>query len=339
MHIPTYWAQARLRQESRPTHGITVQRWGWSDTSQDAAQAHAEQRARHALDQALAPGALPRAEPRMEWKNEYSLEGSTPIREEVLERRGPTVMTRNSYGARCLNTEHVAIADMDLPEPPRHVGFPALSLLLLVLAGTWLAQLAPHKNTSRMVALALVALFLVLVLARLSAWWRARQALRRARATPAFEQALQRVLAFHGSHPHWGLRVYETPNGLRVIVTHEALAPEDAQVQALFDALQVDPLYALLCERQQCFRARVSAKPWRMGLSGLTTTLRRWPLAAPWLAERQQWAHTYDRQAADYAACRLVQQLGPVLNCPQAQAFVQWHDDASQALRSDLPLA
>ncbi|XJC76321.1 hypothetical protein ACHFCA_07405 [Delftia tsuruhatensis] len=60
MHIPTYWAQARLRHESRPTHGITVQRWGWSDTSQEAAQAHAQERAAKALQDAR-NAALPQA--------------------------------------------------------------------------------------------------------------------------------------------------------------------------------------------------------------------------------------------------------------------------------------
>ena len=33
---------------------------------------------------------------RMEWRGEYGLEGGTPIREEVLERRDESVMTRNS---------------------------------------------------------------------------------------------------------------------------------------------------------------------------------------------------------------------------------------------------
>lgn len=77
MHIPTYWAQARLRHESRPTHGITVQRWGWSDTSQEAAQAHAQERAAKALQDAR-HAALPPGEPRMEWKNSTRSTASAP---------------------------------------------------------------------------------------------------------------------------------------------------------------------------------------------------------------------------------------------------------------------
>jgi hypothetical protein len=52
--------------------------------------------------------------------------GGTPIREEVLERRDESVMTRNSYGAHCLNTENVAIADIDFPPQKKPARFPHL---------------------------------------------------------------------------------------------------------------------------------------------------------------------------------------------------------------------
>jgi hypothetical protein len=53
--------------------------------------------------------------------------------------------------------------------------------------------------------------------------------------------------------------------------------PSSPEVQGLFQQLEVDPLYAMLCHQQQCFRARVSGKPWRMGLNGLSGQERRWP--------------------------------------------------------------
>src|SRR5258708_31387459 len=86
----------------------------------------------------------------MEWKNEYALDGfTTPIREEVLQRRDGTVMTRNSYGAHCLNTERVAIADIDLPEPPSAVRFPVVTLLLLASVAIWLARRS-EEHTSEL---------------------------------------------------------------------------------------------------------------------------------------------------------------------------------------------
>ena len=54
MHIPQYWAQARLRHATGQRHGATVQRWGWSDHSQQEADNHAQQRAQQALDAVLA---------------------------------------------------------------------------------------------------------------------------------------------------------------------------------------------------------------------------------------------------------------------------------------------
>src|SRR5256885_6868770 len=89
-------------------------------------------------------------------------------------------MTRNSYGAHCRNAEPVAIADIDLPEPPSAVRFPVVTLLLLASVAIWLARLAPHKNNSRMVATALVVLLLFLAMRRVQRWWEARQARQRA---------------------------------------------------------------------------------------------------------------------------------------------------------------
>ena len=103
MQIPQYWAQKRMRHQSGIRHGISVQRWGWSDLSESDAEIHAEQRAQQALE-AVLNGQQELHFERMEWQSEYGLGGSTPIREEILERRGQAVLTRNSYARHCLNT-------------------------------------------------------------------------------------------------------------------------------------------------------------------------------------------------------------------------------------------
>lgn len=107
MIVPQYWAEARVQQlEPRQ---ITVRRSGWSDISQEEAQAHAEARAREALERIASGEALSRREPRVP----YNGAEGVPIREEILERHGETIITRNVYGARCLNTPDVAFADVD----------------------------------------------------------------------------------------------------------------------------------------------------------------------------------------------------------------------------------
>ena len=341
MLIPQYWAQARLRHETGVRHGATVQRWGWSDTSQQAAQAHADERARQALDDVLtAPQKhhLDADFERMERLGEYGLEGNRPIREEVLERRGATVMTRNSYGAHCLNTPDVAIADIDLPEAPEAVSLPWLAIALLIAALATPLYLYQVYDKSGFVINITALVVAALAWMRITQWLRYRRFKRDTSPQAPHAQSLQRLQSFLKTHPDWGMRVYETPKGLRVIATHATFSPDAPEVQQWFGALQVDPIYEMLCARQQCFRARVSAKPWRINLSGLSTMERRWPVPASAQQSRQHWTEHYERKASQFAACRLLQQIGnPVLN-PQAQAFVQWHDASCRA-QSALPLA
>ena len=353
MHIPEFWALARQRQQRGMRHGVTVQRWGWSDTSQQDAQAHAEARTAEALQQvlqaqsAVAPQSAS-AQPRREALHEYSLTSATPIREEVLERRDCGVMTRNSYGAHCLNTPHVAIADIDLQPPRAPSGMPWLACLLLVAATAFLGYgYLQHVDTPaslRLVA-SVTAAFAGL---RLWQWWQGRQHAHASMAASGAlpmgppqttEQALELLRSFAHQHPQWGVRVYATPKGLRAIATHGRLAPDAAEVQQWFAALQVDPLYQLLCRQQQCFRARVSAKPWRMGMNGPSVSQRQWPLASTaQQQQREEWTAHYDRLAQGFAACRLIEQLGQQTIHAEVQPFVQWHDRCSQA-ESELKLA
>ena len=102
MIVPAYWAEARLqaRFRGRP---VVVRRFGWSDLSQEAAQAHADARAEEALARVLAGESLPSHDRKLPYNGAHGL----PIREEVLQREGEAVLTRNSYGARCLNTPDV----------------------------------------------------------------------------------------------------------------------------------------------------------------------------------------------------------------------------------------
>lgn len=337
MQIPRYWAQARLRHETSPRHGATVQRWGWSDQSPDAAQAHAQQRAQAALDQVLsAPQArnLDARFQRMERLGEYGLNDQTPIREEILGQRGRAVMTRNSYGAHCLNTPDVAIADMDFPPQPKPPSAAPLLIAAFFALAACFVIFAQGGALPAMVVLAGTVVVMALWLRRLL---NARQ--KQAGSADPRQLALERVTAFSQQHPDWGLRVYSTPKGLRIIVTHEAMAPSDSAVQNLFAALQVDPIYQRLCLQQQCFRARVTGKPWRMGMSGPSPQVRRWPVAANQLAARADWTHVYDKQAAQYSACRFVAQLGQARIAMDIQALVDWHDEACRAEESQLPLA
>ena len=79
--------------------------------------------------------------------------------------------------------------------------------------------------------------------------------------------ARKRIARFVASHPGWAVRVYRTPSGLRAMATHQRFAPNDPAVTAFFDAVGADPVYVRMCINQQCFRARLTPKPWRIGIS------------------------------------------------------------------------
>src|SRR3954462_14928611 len=127
MIVPQYWGEARVRGRAKGRQ-VTVRRWGWSDESADLAQAHADVRAKDALERILGGEDLPRRETRVA----YNGADGVPIREEIVSRHGDAVVTRNAYGARCLNTPNVLFADVDFPTD---YPFPVGCVILLVLLG------------------------------------------------------------------------------------------------------------------------------------------------------------------------------------------------------------
>jgi hypothetical protein len=327
MIVPNHWAEAR-RQSRRDGTQVTVRRFGWSDTSEAEAQAMAEVRAEEALHTLLAGQKVARRER----KAAYNGATGVPIREEVIARHGDAVITRNSYGARCLNTPDIVFADVDF-EPNR---IPLASLLVPLGAGLILAAVVGLWFQSWPLALvaALVAAFGSIPLA---------QALRSAklRAAGGAEAATRtRLAAFLKRHPEWNVHLYRTPAGLRLLVTHSPVPPSDPSVRAFFEAVDVDPVYARMCQNQNCFRARLTAKPWRIGIpSHLKPRPGIWPVQPLQRPQRQAWIDTYEQKAHHYAACTFLDSLGSGTVHPKAATLIELHDHACQARSPGLPLA
>lgn len=132
---------------------------------------------------------------------------------------------------------------------------------------------------------------------------------------------------------------HRTPAGLRVLATHRLFDPLEAEVAECFQALATDPVYVAMCRNQHCFRARVSAKPWRIGIGGrLKPRPGVWPIAPKRMPERRAWLERYDRVAAGFAACRYIESIGGGASAPAARAVQELHDELCQA-RSNLPIA
>ena len=90
-----------------------------------------------------------------------------------------------------------------------------MGTLAVVALGWWFLMQSQGWSMVAWVSLAIAALVLLLWFKR---YLNARQSVAN-RADPR-EAAIQRITAFSAQHPDWGLRLYSTPKGLRVIVTH-----------------------------------------------------------------------------------------------------------------------
>ncbi len=326
MIVPEYWAEAReqLRHNGRR---ITVRRYGWSDESIEAAQAHAQARTREALDAILSGAKVARRERR----TNYGVAG-VPIREQIVARHDDIVITRNSYGALCLNTPDVLFADIDLEERPSGCVLPLGLMAVAAVVGFAVGFLMWNWM------LGVVLAVLATVLAN-------RLALRR--RTIAFDgeggaeaRALARIEAFSNAHPDWHLRLYRTPAGMRVLAMHRTFDPHEEEAALLFKALQADALYSVMCKVQNCFRARLTAKPWRIGISQrITPPVAAWSAEQANLPARLDWIAEYGAKADGHAACRFVKALGDTTAVdPKAEQVRALHDEYARS-QSALPLA
>jgi hypothetical protein len=203
MLIPYFWAESRLQIKS-PSKQVTVKRWGWSDISQEDAQAVADRRAEEAMSRIL-DGEDVR---RREIKDAYGTEEGVPIREEVVSRHGNVAITRNSYGSLCLNAPNVFFADVDA-QWQGALKIRPLGCLVIVLAGITAGVWQKSFLLGAGIVIGIPWLW-----SSANNWInQKRRPLAEARAK---QENLVAIRAFAATHPQWHLRVYETPAGYQV---------------------------------------------------------------------------------------------------------------------------
>lgn len=287
MIVPSFWSEARKRHESAGKQ-ITVRRFGWSEASEQEAQQMAERRAEEALQEILSGKKVRRRERKLA----YNGADGVPIREEILSRVGPEIITRNSYGAHCLNSPRVLIADIDFEGLQRPSIF-----------------------------------------SKLQSWFRGR--------TPesAEELSLRRIKEFLDQNPSWNCRVYKTPGGLRLIATHKMFQARDPEVLQFFRSVNVDVMYERMCLNQNCFRARLTAKPWRIGIDQhMRPRPGIWPVHPERVATRNAWIQKYETRQKEFAACRFVKAMGSGTMDRDVIQVIKLHDEESRALLASLPI-
>ncbi len=138
------------------------------------------------------------------------------------------------------------------------------------------------------------------------------------------------------TRPDWGLRVYRTRAGIRLLATHNVIGPEDTVSAEAFKFFGADWLYRKLCVNQKCFRARLTPKPWRCGIEKPKT---RWPwMNAESKAQFEQWSEQYRSAIQKHAVCRLIGHFGQQEIHPELRELVAFHDSAT-GIQSNLNLA
>jgi hypothetical protein len=326
MIIPDHWAEAR-QQHRAAGRQITVRRFGWSAVSADDAGAMAARRADEALRLLIGGQQLLRREPKVP----YNGAAGVPIREEVLARHGDAVITRNAYGAQCLNSPNALFADVDFDTP---LPFKPIAAVFAVLALLSAAIGASHRSWVVGLALLFASLALAGPFARL---------LRRVGAAAqggAQAGIFRRLKAFLSTRPDWNVRVYKTPAGLRLLATHRPFHPSDPEVESFFRAVMADPVYVRMCLNQQCFRARLTAKPWRIGIAAhMRPRPGVWPVAPEQMGKRNAWIVAYEARAQQFAACRYLASIGSGAVHQQLQPVIDLHDSACRANAGNTALA
>jgi hypothetical protein len=317
MIIPQFWAEAKEQviTDGRP---LMLRRFGWSDVSMAEANDHAKFRLAEAI---TAWKSGDRSLSRRERQLAYGGDLGLPIREEVLERGEYGVITRNVYGARCLNTPNVMIVDIDYREK-------SIIGCLLSAASLFALIVTLGRQEYYYAAIAFGVFVVVLGLTML---------FQRYQSHSIVSQAIQRVRREVRKRDGWCVRVYDTPAGLRLIGVHDLFEPKSSLVKEFLEAVRSDPSYVKLCQKQNCFRARVSAKPWRCDIQGKIPP-GVWPVPEERLELRKAWVQKYELQCQSFAACRFKESLGSAAMHPIAAHFVQWHDRLCSA-NSNLPLA
>ncbi len=326
MIVPSYWSESVLKNEVQG-RSITVRRFGWSNDSESAALEMAESRAQEAMARIQGGETLGRREPKVP----YNGADGVPIREQVVHRDGDTVITRNSYGALCLNTPNVLFADIDFAQGPSFWLYILCTLILLPLFvgfGIW-----EWGNLGIVWGIG-VSLYAVPKLANalLKIWedWLGRTPVKIAR---------ERIAAYVKQHPGSSFDLYLTPAGMRVLALHKTFDPAGEDARDLFKQFKTDPLYVRMCTKQRCFRARLTPKPWRVHLRGhMRPRPGVWPVHPDQLHLRESWIRRYTRASNGYASCRFLETLGIASVDPAVEAVRAEHDRLSLA-RQGLPIA
>ena len=146
----------------------------------------------------------------------------------------------------------------------------------------------------------------------------------------------QRIEEWARRNSRYGMRLYRTRAGLRVLFTSEVFDPTGTTEARIQEELGADPLYRRLCRAQKCFRARLTPKPWRVKMKNPPA---RWPFESQAHASRfETWQNKYDSAIQNFAVCALITTLNTEDVHPEVAPLLAIHDRWTK-VGAEAPLA
>ena len=276
MRVPRIWKLAKAVGKNDLGQSLQASGWGWSESSDEEAQARADTAAKRVLNWLL-------HDCETEEPDRYGYDTRLPREEIIREFDGDcrAYVSRNSYGALILNTESLMFIDVDLPPPRRATAMGILQSLF------GQKQVEPDP------------------------------------AADVLESI--RMTAHH--YDSLGFRVYRTHSGYRLMLTNEQILSDSDLAQRLLRDFNADPLYIRMCHNQQCFRARLTPKPWRCNVSMPRIT---YPFSSPDVESAyRRWEQEYNQGVRGYSTCHIVDTIGPETILDEFSELVELHDRLS----------
>lgn len=151
------------------------------------------------------------------------------------------------------------------------------------------------------------------------------------------ETIVDRIMDWSQKFPEYSFRLYQTCAGYRLLFTDKCYAPDSHEVDVMFADLGADRLYQLLTKKQECFRARLSPKYWRLRRGA---SLHNPPCFDRSVSDSENWIERYESVAENYRVCSFIEAFGqPQSMLPEVAMVVDLHDRYTNCFNSALPLA
>jgi len=129
-----------------------------------------------------------------------------------------------------------------------------------------------------------------------------------------------------------GFRAYETARGFRVMVLNVDFAARSKISKKMMSDFDTDWMYRWMCEKQNCYRARLTPKPYRIRQKGIKVLYPERDDAEE--SALNKWVEEYEAKSKQFATCRL-----RLVSGDQAYSrVVEYHDEMTKC-RSEYKLA